>query len=111
MTLSPRSVEAAIQAIDKLDHRKATSMADLTRQIAEAAITAYLAALAVDGLCLVPKEATREMLNAAIDVDSFKLGDISPLGFRESPQKLFQRCYAAMLAAASTGDSTRQRER
>lgn len=49
---------------------------------------------------LVPVEPTREMLNAAVDVDSFKLGDISPIGFRCSPQQLFERCYAAMLAAA-----------
>ncbi len=48
----------------------------------------------------VPLEPTREMLNAAIDVDSYKLGDISPLGFRCSPQQLFEKCYAAMLAAA-----------
>lgn len=51
---------------------------------------------------LVPKEATREMLNAAIDVDSFKLGDISPIGFRCSPQQLFERCYRSMLSAAPT---------
>lgn len=53
----------------------------------------------------VPRKPTREMLNAAIDVDSFKLGDISPLGFRCSPQRLFERCYTAMLDAALTGDS------
>lgn len=54
------------------------------------------------GFRLVPVEPTREMLNAAIDVDSFKLGDISPLGFRMSPQQLFEKCYAAMLAASPT---------
>ena len=52
------------------------------------------------GFVMVPSGPTREMLNAAIDVDSFKLGDISPLGFRCSPQQLFERCYRAMLAAA-----------
>lgn len=51
-------------------------------------------------MVLVPKEPSVEMLNAAIDVDAFKLGDISPLGFRESPQRLFARCYRAMIAAA-----------
>ncbi len=55
------------------------------------------------GFVMVPVEPTREMLNAAIDVDSFKLGDISPLGFRCSPQQLFERCYAAMIAAAQPG--------
>lgn len=43
------------------------------------------------------REPTREMLNAAIDVDSFKLGNISPLGFRCSPQMLFEQCWAAMI--------------
>lgn len=51
-----------------------------------------------EGWKLVPMKATREMLNAAIDVDAFKLGDISPLGFRMSPQQLFEKCYEAMLA-------------
>lgn len=49
---------------------------------------------------MVPREPTRDMLNAAIDVDSFKLGDISPLGFRCSPQQLFEKCYTAMISAA-----------
>ena len=53
-----------------------------------------------DGWVLVPREPTQAMLNAAIDVDSFKLGNISPLGFRESPQQLFKRCYRAMIAAS-----------
>lgn len=52
----------------------------------------------LDGKCLVPVEPTREMLNAAVDVDTFRLGDISPLGFRISPQRLFEKCYAAMIA-------------
>lgn len=50
----------------------------------------------------VPRVPSREMLNAAIDVDSFKLRDISPLGFRESPQRLFERCWTAMLNAATS---------
>lgn len=54
---------------------------------------------------VVPVEPTREMLNAAIDVDSFKLGDISPLGFRISPQMLFEKCWSAMLAAAPAPSS------
>ena len=53
-----------------------------------------------EGWKWVPVKPTREMLNAAIDVDSFKLGDISPLGFRCSPQRLFERCYTSMLSAA-----------
>jgi hypothetical protein len=41
----------------------------------------------------------REKIIEAIDVDSFKLGDISPLGFRMSPQDLFAKCYHAMIEA------------
>lgn len=48
----------------------------------------------------VPTKPTMAMLNAAIDTDRFKLGDISPLGFRISPQMMFERCWAAMLEAA-----------
>jgi hypothetical protein len=55
-----------------------------------------------EGFVMVPREPTREMLNAAIDVDSYKLGDISPLGFRISPQMMFERCYRAMIEAAPT---------
>ena len=53
-----------------------------------------------EGWQLVPKESDFAMQCAAIDVDAFKLGDISPIGFRCSPQQLFARCYRAMLAAA-----------
>lgn len=53
-----------------------------------------------DGFVMAPVVPTDAMLNAAVDVDSFKLGDISPIGFRCSPQRLFERCYAAMLSAA-----------
>jgi len=53
-----------------------------------------------DGWVLVPIEPDEAMLNSAVDVDAFKLGDISPLGFRISPQMLFARCYAAMLSSA-----------
>lgn len=60
---------------------------------------AQLEGLANGTMVVVPVEPTMKMLNAAIDIDSFKLGDISPLGFRISPQKMFERCYRAMLAA------------
>lgn len=61
---------------------------------------AILSALDKAGYAVVPKEPTREMLNAAIDTDRFKLGDISPLGFRCSPQQMFNKAYDAMLKAA-----------
>lgn len=56
--------------------------------------------MSISDTVMVPREPTPEMLNAAIDVDAFKLGDISPLGFRISPQALFERCWSAMLAAS-----------
>lgn len=49
---------------------------------------------------MVPRKPTMAMLNAAIDTDPFKLGEIGRLGFRCSPQTMFERCYIAMLAAA-----------
>lgn len=58
------------------------------------------AVLDAAGYAVIPKEPTREMLNAAIDTDRFKLGDIKPLGFRCSPQQMFRAAYAAMLNAA-----------
>lgn len=96
MNLSPRAIEAAVKAIDNLDHRAAISMADLTRQIAEAAIAAYLDVLAVDGLCLVPKEPSDEMLDAAYIAGSM-----------ENDESMIE-IYRAMIAAASTGDSPRE---
>lgn len=59
-----------------------------------------LTSVTPEGWQLVPKEPTREMLNAAIDIDSIRLGCIASLGFRCSPQRLFERCYAAMLTTA-----------
>jgi hypothetical protein len=52
------------------------------------------------GYKLVPVESTTAMENATIDLDAFKLGDISPMGFRISPQQLFRECYKRMIAAA-----------
>jgi len=70
------------------------------RQTANAAAKAALQAIKDSGWAVVPVQPTEAMKNAAIDVDSFKLGDISPLGFRITPQILFKRCYKAMIAAA-----------
>lgn len=59
-----------------------------------------LTALSAAGFVIVPREPTEAMLNAAIDAHGLKLGDISALGFRMSPQRMFALSYAAMLAAA-----------
>ena len=64
------------------------------------AADAILSALRSAGFAVVPVEPTRDMLNAAIDTDRYKLGDISPLGFRCSPQQMFNKAYEAMLKAA-----------
>jgi len=53
-----------------------------------------------EGWKLVPVDPTMTMLNAAIDTDPHKLGDISPLGFRMSPQSMFERAWRSMLAAS-----------
>lgn len=60
------------------------------------------ARVVTEGWRLVPEQPTFAMLCAAIDIDPFKLGDISPLGFRMSPQQMFERAYKAMLAASPT---------
>ena len=97
MTLSPRAVEAAARAYaDEACEILYPHHIDRIR----AALTA---ALAVDGLCLVPKEPTRSMYEAAYAINGGKWTDSE----YEPPPK---DCWAAMLAAASTGDSTRQRE-
>lgn len=71
------------------------------------AVGAILAALEDGGFAVVPVKPTRTMLNAAIDVDSYRLGDISPLGFRCSPQQLFEECWSAMLAASNPKEEGR----
>lgn len=63
-----------------------------------------------EGWKLVPERPTTEMLNAAVDVEPYKLGDISALGIRHSPQKLFDRCYSAMLTAAPSIAERRELE-
>lgn len=105
MTLSQRAVEAAARAIfaargwplaihPAFEHEQEDWMA-----CAEAALAAYLAALAVDGMCLVPKEPTAKMLGR---------GAIAQ--FEAEPNMKVEATWTAMLAAASTGDSPRQRE-
>lgn len=55
---------------------------------------------------MVPRVPTRAMLNAAIDAHGLKLGCIGALGFRRSPQWMFEQSYAAMLAAAPAPPDT-----
>lgn len=82
-----------------LDRRVAVSRAKAALTALYAQIPGLRELLAGEAR-IVPVEATYPMCNAAIDVDSFKLGNIGPLGFRCSPQQLFERCYSAMCAAS-----------
>lgn len=91
MNISPRAVEAAIE-----EYRGGGSCC-----AEDAMRSAIAAALAVDGLCLVPKEPTDKMREVGARMSTSCcaangciVGDV----------------YRAMLAAASTGDSPRQRE-
>jgi len=68
---------------------------ELSQALAADALAAVRAALEVPSYA---------MQNAAIDVDSFKLGNISPLGFRMSPQQLFTLTWKAQLAASPLTD-------
>lgn len=106
MTLSQRAVEAAARAIAETrgaiwtrpDH---TVSATFDHDAAKAALSA---ALAVDGLCLVPKEPTWAMQIAGRDAILAEDDDLD-LSTDDA-----RAAYKAMLAAASTGDSTRQTE-
>ena len=69
-------------------------------QVSLTALLAHLAHLAASGWQIVPVVASQPMKNAAIDVYPYELGDLSPIGLRCSPQRMFEKCYAAMLAAA-----------
>lgn len=106
MTLSPRAIEAAVKAMKALEDEATADPenifgADLT-SLAKAAITA---ALAVDGLCLVPKEPTEAMIEAGCENNPTQWNEGTDLGFAAD---VANDVYRAMIAAASTGDSTRE---
>ena len=101
MTLSPRAVEAAARAAYHATPRNkpydilTLHKKNLYRAEAEAALTA---ALAVDGLCLAPKEPTMAMLYAG------------ERAWINDPLKRSSTLYRSMIAAASDGDSPRKTE-
>lgn len=93
MNLPPRAVEAAVKAMKALEDEATVDPenifgADLT-SLAKAALTA---ALAVDGLCLAPKEPTVAMLAAG------------ERAWINDPLKRSSTLYRAMLAVASDGE-------
>lgn len=93
MTLSQRAVEAALTAWHS--HEDPTSRGQ--RSAMEAALSA---ALAVDGVCLVPRKLTPDMIVQGYEHVNRDLCE----GKGDALDKL----WSAMLAAASTGDSPRQ---
>ncbi|WP_416192973.1 hypothetical protein [Nitrobacter sp. TKz-YC01] len=119
MTLSPRAIEAAIE-----EYRGGGSCCS-----EDAMRAAIESALAVDGLCLVPKEPTAKMIAAAFPTegerpppDDMKIGAEAILileGGRDCGSitgpaviEAASMCkdYRKMLAAASDGDSPRKTE-
>jgi hypothetical protein len=65
-------------------------------QTAEAA----LAAIEARGLCIVPREATLKMQNAAVDATGLHYTAPDHTGWRRSPQMLFEAGWTAMIAAS-----------
>lgn len=63
---------------------------------AAAAITAYLAQAGKEGWVMVPKEASKEVVNAALD----KHAEITPCESPFGPDGYFALLYRAMVAAA-----------
>lgn len=138
MTISQRAIEAAAEALRERDMAGRITMpwssipkSQRKKWIERAgtALTAYHAALAVDGLCLVPKEPTAKMIAAAFPTEGERpppedmkigaaaimilegwrdCGSITSLAVVEAASMC--KDYRNLVAAASTGDSPSQRE-
>jgi len=112
--LSPTALEEAAKAIsistgdepDKLTYAREMQCSGNDREPqyrwqywtehATAAITAYLAQREKEGFVEVPKEASEEVVNAALD----KHAEITPCESPFGPDGYFALLYRAMLAAA-----------
>lgn len=94
MTLSPTALEAACTAWLE----NASDYTRLDTSIS-AAITAYLAQREKEGFVEVPKEASEEVVNAALD----KHAEITPCESPFGPDGYFALLYRAMVAAAQNG--------
>jgi hypothetical protein len=96
-------IDALLDAHSNYQHAHEGSMAEHRADFkkARAAVLARMSGVP-EGWKMVPVEPTEEMLNAAIDAHGLKIGCIAPLGLRMSPQMMFEKSYAAMLAAAPT---------
>lgn len=103
MTLSQRAVEAAARAIAEARSRITGGTANPIPSDFIHAEAAIEAALAVDGLCLVPKEPTEAMIEAG--------DDLIPISrctetYRMSGAAYPEDIYRAMIGAASDGEDS-----
>ncbi len=94
MTLSPTALEEAAKAYRDVTFNALTL--DECRDASTAAITAYLAQREKEGFVEVPKEASEEVVNAALD----KHAEITPCESPFGPDGYFALLYRAMVAAA-----------
>ena len=121
MTLSQRAIEAALKAYR--DEARDGTFAN--RICMEAALTA---ALAVDGLCLVPKEPTQAMIDAggvalateftdpwdALSEEEERVFGLEVGSFDEAGKRLtvfIEPAWTAMLAAANDGEDSPRQEK
>ncbi len=97
--LSPTALEAAAKAVAEA-RSKLVNGSGVTLPsdgfYATAAITAYLAQREKEGFVEMPKEASEEVVNAALD----KHAEITPCESPFGPDGYFALLYRAMLAAA-----------
>jgi hypothetical protein len=92
MTFTQKAVEAAARAMwPDFDNMPAAAKAEVLAE-AERCLTA---ALAVDGLCLVPKESTEEMREAGAEFSAVCCAETGCI---------VGEVYRAMLAAANDGE-------
>lgn len=99
MTPIDRAREAAWERL--IGHRAMREQAT-TKADSEAVIESFLAHLASEGMVLVPKEATEEMMRAAQGVGIYPLRIDDGYGSADSGQvyELISEIYAAMIAAS-----------
>lgn len=99
--LSPTALEEAAKALYReFENRPLYAQTQMNGVIANecatAAITAYLAQMEKEGFVEVPKEASEEVVNAALD----KHAEITPCESPFGPDGYFALLYRAMVAAA-----------
>ena len=94
--LSPTALEEAAGAMHGAEPWSSFWSTDDARLLSTAAITTYLAQREKEGFVEVPKEASEEVVNAALD----KHAEITPCESPFGPDGYFALLYRAMVAAA-----------